>query len=98
MTGRVATREPTIMQLNASGAAQNPVRPPHAQTTSRPRNGGHSWSVVVTDGLTETVADLGKPRNHSVPPIRARTFTRQRPLVRNQYRPLRRIPWSWGRV
>ena len=65
--------------------------PPHeqslSQTTNRPRNGGHWWSTAVTGGPSEPAADLGKPWIPGVLVKLSRAFTRQRPLVRNQYRP-----------
>ena len=42
-------------------ALPEPASQVESQTTSRPRNGGHSWSVAVTHGQSETASDLRKP-------------------------------------
>ena len=59
-----------------------------SQTTNRPRAGGHSWSPTATGGQLGWGSDLGKAWKHGGPVGMSRSFTRQRPLVRTQYRPL----------
>jgi uncharacterized protein (AIM24 family) len=90
MSAKRKLTSPTA-RSDAQRTIAQPARSTTCQTTVRPRAGGHWWSVMVTGGQLGPDPGSRDPCKHRVLLRMSRSFTRQRPLVRTQYRPPREI-------